>query len=150
MTIHCLADSMDLRPEASVYLANSFQHFHDFGLLKSPEFLWIVCKIFCKMPFVLLGNVVVPKTVDIQPNLLEWRHFRDLNRISSVATRNLWLVPAISELQEPCSCGKVSSDRLRVHGRSLSSPHRYWITKSTVAIPASGFTIQLSSLSDIS
>ena len=53
--------------------------FRTLVLQVSPEFLRIVrivriAETFHKFPLVLLGNALVPKTADIQPNLVGWCH----------------------------------------------------------------------------
>ena len=66
---------------------------------------------------------------------------RNLSRIFRVATRSLWSVRANSALRNFCSSGRVSSDRLHEHGRSLSLQHRYRNTKSSGASPVFGTKI---------
>ena len=76
-----------------MYLTYSLPTPSDFGLEVSPEFSRIVgivrfAKTFHTFPLVLLGNALVPKTADIQSNLVGWRH---LTRLDPQKLRSFYL-----------------------------------------------------------
>ena len=123
----------------------AFQHFKDFGLQVSLEFLKAV-SIWPHLAFLLLKNVLIPRIADIQHNMAKWRHPMGLAPSFQGSYENV--VAANSALRNTLQFWKNFSDRRRVSGRNLSLYHLHWSTKSNSVSLATGTRIQLSQISD--